>query len=198
MTSTPRSARTITVALVLAMALSLSLGLAGAGAATKRATSQIPDVTVLFSRALAWVRGADKPSFRRAIVYEADGATRRGRLTKSASGIVSWRFVFDNYGSKSRSLSATVSYGPAPKRFGRVAGSTQPFLEDVNINRAPRMTLAKAVTRLQKTGHRQGFYGVVLRDPLGPTSSNPLYIFTFAHSYIAVDTVTGKVTTLTT
>jgi hypothetical protein len=66
----------------------------------------------------------------------------------------------------------------------------------VPIPRAPTMTLAQAVVRLRKAGYRQGFSGVTLRNPLGPTRSNPLYIFGVSSKFVAVDTVTGKVTVL--
>jgi hypothetical protein len=58
------------------------------------------------------------------------------------------------------------------------------------------MTLAQAVTRLRAAGYRQGFNAVTLRNPLGPKRSNPLYIFTVSTKFVAVNTVTGKVSVL--
>jgi hypothetical protein len=176
-------------------------GVAGAGAhvkatgATVRAAAPLPDVTTLIGAATALVRGTDKPQFRRDVLYEADGATRGGKPVSSAAGIVSWRFVF-NGTSGSKYASAFVTYGPAPKRFGKVVGVKQPFLEDVPIPKTPAMTLAQALTRVRRAGHRKGFSGVTLRDPLGATRSNPLYIFAISPTFIAVDTVTGKVSVL--
>ena len=80
--------------------------------------------------------------------------------------------------------------------FGKVVGVKSPFLEDVKIPRAPKMTVAQALARVRKAGYRKGFSGVTLRNPLGPKQSNPLYIFTIAPKFIAVDTVTGKVSVL--
>lgn len=128
-------------------------------------------------------------------MYEADGAARKSGTT-SASGIVRWQFVFDNYASHSRFKSATISYGPAPKRFGPVKGITQPFLEDVQIPRAPRMTLLEAVKLLHKAGYGARFFTVTLRDPLGPEPTPPLYIFGFRHRYVAVNTRTKQVSVL--
>ena len=162
-------------------------------AAPGRAASP-PDVTALFGRALKLIRATKPPTYARAVVYEVDEVTRARRGTKSASGIVKWRFVFDNYPSRSRFASATVSYGPPPKKFGKVTGYRAPFLEDRVISKAPRMTLRQAVTRLQRAGYRKAFFNVTLRNPLGPRTTKPLYIFGFANgSYVAVNTVTKKV-----
>jgi hypothetical protein len=175
-------------------------GVAGAGAdmqvrSAAASAKPLPDVTTLIGPATIRVRATEKPQFKRDVLLEADGSTRGGKPVSSAAGVISWRFVFQGTpGSKFGS--ATLSYGPAPKRFGKVVGVKQPFLEDVPIPRAPTMTLAQAVVRLRKAGYRQGFNGVTLRNPLGATRSNPLYIFGVSSKFIAVDTVTGKVTVL--
>ncbi len=173
------------------------VGVAGAGAhvLAQPAAKPLPDVTKLIGPATARVRATDEPQFRGDVLYEADGATRGGKPVASAAGIVSWRFVFDGTPG-SKYAAATLTYGPAPKRFGKVVGVRQPFLEDVTIPRAPRMTVTQALGRVRQAGYRQGFSGVTLRRPLGPTKSNPLYIFTFGPKYVAVDTVTGKVSVL--
>jgi hypothetical protein len=127
-------------------------GVTAAGAHTPptsgaaRSAAPLPDVTVLIGRATARVRATDKPQFRRDVLYEADGSTRGGRPVSSAAGVVSWRFVFDGTPG-SKYASATLTYGPAPKRFGKVVGA-------------------------------------------------PLYIFTLAPKFVAVNTVTGKVSVL--
>ena len=164
----------------------------------------IPDVTVLFARAVNTVRSTKRPTFARAVVVEADGITRGGHCTPrgcsggrgatSASGFVSWRFVFNNQASRSRFKSATITYGPPPKRFGSVRGFVPEFTEDVDMPRAPRMTLSQAVALLRRAGHRASFFNVTLRNPVGPKKSNPLYIFGFAgNHYFSVDTITKKV-----
>jgi hypothetical protein len=173
------------------------VGVAGAGAhvwATP-AAAPLPDVTTLIGPATTRVRATNKPQFKSDVLYEADGATRGGKPVSSAAGIVSWRFVFDGTpGSKYQS--AFLTYGPPPQKFGKVVGVKSPFLEDVAIPRAPKMTVAQALVRVRRAGYKQGFSGVTLRDPLGPKRSNPLYIFSISPKFIAVDTITGKVSVL--
>jgi hypothetical protein len=165
--------------------------------ANPRVARRIPDVTVLFGRALARVRAHDRPTYARAVMLEADGRTRRvGVGTPTAAGIVSWSFVLDNQPSRSRFASATISYGPPPKGFGTVRGHRAPFLEDSVIRRPPRMTLGAAVAHLRRAGFRGPFFAVTLRSPLGPRVSPPLYIFSLAHRFIAVNTRTGRVSVL--
>jgi hypothetical protein len=172
--------------------------------ASANKASAVPDVTVLFGRAVKTIQNTRRPTFARAVVLEADGITRGGRCTPggcsggrgtmSASGFVSWRFVFNNQLSRSRFKSATLTYGPPPKAFGPVRGFVAPFTEDVNIPRAPRMTLGQAVTLLRRAGQRGQLFNVTLRNPLGPSKSNPLYIFGVAgNNHFAVDTVTKRV-----
>ena len=179
-------------------------GVAILGIAAPSLAAAAPDVTVLFGRAVNTIRATNRPKFAKAVVFEADGITRGGRCTPmgctggsgttSAAGFVSWRFVFDNGASRSRFQSATLTYGPPPKAFGPVRGFTDAFTEDVDIPRAPKLTLSQAVALLRRAGHRAPFYNVALRNPLGPRRGNPLYIFGFAYyQYVAVDTVTKKV-----
>ncbi|HEY2161685.1 MAG TPA: hypothetical protein VGH24_10290 [Solirubrobacteraceae bacterium] len=185
------------------------LGMAGSQVAAARpaaetgTASTVPDVTVLFGRAVTKIRSTTRPTYARAVVLEADGITAGGRCTPfgcsggrgttSASGFVSWRFVFNN-ASWTRFKSATLTYGPPPKAFGPVRGFKESFAGDVNIPRAPRMTLSQAVALLRSAGHRAKFFNVTLRNPLGPKRLNPQYIFGFDHNeYFAVDTVTKKV-----
>ena len=163
----------------------------------------IPDVTALFTQAVKIVRGTNRPTLTKAVVLEADGLTRGGscnptgcfggRGVTSAAGVVAWRFVFNNQASRKPILSATLFYGPPPKRFGRVTGYRQPFLDDVNIPTVPRMTLGQAVSIVRRAGYRKPFFNVTLRNPLGPKRLRPLYIFGFASGFVGVDTVTKKV-----
>jgi hypothetical protein len=149
-------------------------------------------VTVLFGRALRKVRATHRPRFANARVFEADGSTANRRPTSSASGINRWRFVFDNTASHSKYLSATLTYRGG--RFGKVTAIRQPFLEDVVIAKAPKMTLATAVKRLRGAGYKRPFRFVTLRRPLGPRNVNALYLFGLSNGAdVAVDTVTGRV-----
>ena len=100
------------------LGLALLLVPASSMAAANGAAKAIPDVTVLFGRAVKIVRGTNPPTFAGAIVLEADGMTRGGqcsamgcsggRGTTTATGIVSWRFVFNNQGWRSRFATATI------------------------------------------------------------------------------------------
>lgn len=173
-------------------------------AAAANHPAAIPDVTVLFGRALQAVHNTKRPTYSRAIVLEADGITKGGRCTTegclggqgvlTAAGVVSWRFVFDNYSSRSRFKSATIYYGPAPKGFGGVTGYVDPFFGDDRIPNAPKMTLSQAVSLMRRAGYRRAFFNVTLRSPTGPKRSNPLYIFGFPNrAYPSVDTVTKQV-----
>jgi hypothetical protein len=184
--------RTAAVAIVLAAVSVLIFGTTkDAGAAT---TPISPDVTALFGQAVKKVRGTNPPTYSKAIVLEVDGTTSGGKVVTSAAEVSAWRFVFDNQGSRSAYASATVTY-KAGSGFGKVVGNRSPFLEDIQIRQAPKMTLTQAVARLGRAGHTEGFSAVTLRNPLGPTpNSKPLYIFTMANgSFVAVDTVSGKV-----
>ncbi len=99
--------------------------------------------------------------------------------------------MFDNQPSGSRFSSATIVYGP---QFAKIKGYRQPFLEDLPLSKAPKMTLAAAVARLKQAGFTKGFFNVTVRKPLAPTRLNPLYIFTVgAGRFVAVDTVTKRV-----
>jgi hypothetical protein len=150
-----------------------------------------PDVTVLARRAGKLVRA--EPSFRKAVLLEADGAPATyGDTVKTADGIVKWRFVFNNQESGDKYKSATVF--AVRGKFGKVQGHPDPFLEDQEITRIPAMTLPQAIGRLHKAHYTHGFSAVTLREPIYPGVTHPEYIFTMAGGkYVAVDTQTGKV-----
>ncbi len=185
--------RATIASLVLAIAALILALVPGLGAAAGRPAT-IPDATVLFGRAVKIVRGTSRPTFARAVMLEVDGFTRGGKKVGTAAGIVKWRFVLNNQPSRSRFSTATIVYGPPPAKFGKVTGFRQPFVEDLPIPRAPKMTLAAAVARLKQAGFSNGFFNVTLRKPLAPKRLNPLYIFTIgAGRFVAVDTVTKRV-----
>ena len=165
---------------------------ASAPAAGVAAPAKTPDVTRLFDRALAKVTA--KPDFARAAMLEADGATAGGRAVDSATGIVRWRFVLDNQRTRDTDFDSVTLRYSAPAGFGRPVGHPSPFLEDNRIRKAPKMTLAQAVTLLYDAGFGQKFQGVTLRSPLGPEATPPLYIFTLADGdFVGVNTKTGAV-----
>jgi hypothetical protein len=149
-----------------------------------------PDITTLAKQATTKIR--KNPKFKRAVLLEADGTPKRGKVT-TAAGITKWRLVFNNQGTKRfkyRSAFMTVNDG----KLGKPVGKKAPFVEDRNINPIPKMTLATAVTKLRKAGHRKPFGAVTLRYPLGPGFHETLYIFGFGSGkYWSVGTKTGKV-----
>lgn len=140
-----------------------------------------------------------KPTFKNAVMLEADGQTKGHRAVKHARGIVRVRFVFDNQGTRgSKFASAYVNYGPPPNLFGKVHGVKSPFLEDRQIPHPPKMTLKNAVRRLRRAGYHDKFSNVTLRKPLTKNRhTHVLYIFGLGtgqdQPYVAVDTKTGKV-----
>ena len=200
--------RTSSAIVALIVVLAVALPIASSPARSGSAARGIPDVTTLFRQAVNLVRATQPPRFANAVVLEADGITRGGgcnlqgcfggRGVTSAAGVVAWRFVFNNQASSRKIRSATIYYGPAPKRFGRLTAYGAPFLDDVDIAKPPRMTLAQALALVRRAGHRGKFFDVTLRNPLGPKRLNPMYIFGFANSFVGVDTVTKKVHPLAT
>lgn len=204
MQATPRRGLWIALALCGVMS-ALSFLRASGVVASPHSSTAVPDVTVLFARALKVARSSR--AFSRAAVLEADGISRGGSCspaecfggsaTTSASGVVAWRFVFQNQTKGSRYASATLAYGPPPNGFGSLVGHVPPFVQDVVIPRAPKMTLGEAIALMRRAGYRQPFADVTLRNPLGPTRSDPLYIFGSANNtFVGVDTRTRKVARL--
>ncbi len=200
--------RTFSAILALTVILAVTLPIASSLARSGSSAHGIPGVTTLFQRAVKLVRATQPPRFAKAVVLEADGITRGGgcnlqgcfggRGVTSAAGVVAWRFVFNNQASRQNIRSATIYYGPAPKRFGRLTGYAAPFLDDIDIPKVPQMSLTQAVALVRRAGHRAKFFNITLRNPLGPKHLNPMYIFGFAGSFVGVDTVTKKVRPLTT
>ena len=148
------------------------------------------DVTTLVKQALVKLHA--NPQFKKAVLLEADGTPKSGKVT-TAAGITRWRLVFQNQttkGSKYRSAFVKVADG----KLGHIVGVKAPFLEDRNIAPVPKMTLATAVRKVRAAGHTKPFGAVTLRYPLGPGFSEPLYIFGYGSGeYWAVGTKTGKV-----
>ena len=209
MPAVPKRTFSAIMAATVVLAVGLPIGPIGSTPAqSASATRGIPDVTTLFRRAVTIVRATQRPRFAKAVVLEADGITRGGgcnlqgcfggRGVSSAAGVIAWRFVFNNQATRQKIRSATIYYGPAPKQFGRLTGYTAPFLDDVDIPKAPRMTLTQAVALVRRAGHRGKFFDVTLRNPLGTKRLNPMYIFGFAGAFVGVDTVTKKVRPLST
>jgi hypothetical protein len=171
-----------------AVALTCLVALADVAAAGSAATGGNPQS--LIAQATAMVRA--KQGFSKAVLLEADGTATRP--VTSATGIKTWRFVFDNQATpKFKYRSAFVYYRNGG--FGKFNPVKSPFLEDRDLTTIPRMTLAAAVAKLRATGHRSGFLNVTLRWPFsGGGIKEPLYIFGFrSGKFIGVGTRTGRV-----
>ena len=156
-------------------------------------SSSTTDITELIKEATTKIRA--NPEFKNAVLLEADGTPASGTVT-TADDITHWRIVFQNQttkGSKYRSAFMSATDG----KLGDPVGNTEPYLEDVDINTVPTMTLATAVSKLRAAGHEEPFGAVTLRFPLGPGFDEPLYIFGFGSGeYWSVGTRSGKVKSL--
>ena len=154
------------------------------------ASAGAKDVTKLFDRAVAKVHS--KPGFEDAVMLEADGTPDGRKPVNGAAQITNWRFVFDNTTPGSEFASVTIDWHRG-EGFEAPVGHESPFLEDLRIKRAPRMTLRRAIELLGDTGTHE-FRNVTLRRPLGPERTAPLYIFGVENGrFIAVNTKTGDV-----
>lgn len=108
--------------------------------------------------------------------------------------MVRWKFVYDNQDTAGSEFKSVTLKHRRPGGFGKPKGFESPFLEDLALKKAPKLTLRQAVALLRDAGINQAFFGVTLRKPLGPQSTAPLYIFTLGDgSYAAVNTRTGEV-----
>jgi len=179
--------------LVVGACLSILLGDVFVGRPADAARQTVPSVQALFRRAGRIVRG--RVQFTGASPLEANGRPSSGAAT-SAAQVDRWRFVFDNQRTPgSRFRTAIVRYKKG--RFGQVKGIRPALLEDNRISPLPEMRLDDAVARLRDAGFAQPFSTVTLRFPLGPSFSEPLFVFGFADgSFVGVGTETGSVTPL--
>jgi hypothetical protein len=157
------------------------------------AAGNVPSVAALFRRAGGIVRG--RVQFLGASPLEANGRPSSGAAT-TAPEVDRWRFVFDNQRTPgSRFRTAIVRYKNG--RFGHVTGKRPARLDDNRMSPLPEMTLDDAVARLRDAGFTQPFSTVTLRFPLGPSFSEPLFIFGFENgSSVGVGTTTGTVAPL--
>src|SRR3954452_14255228 len=137
------------------------------------AATSAKDVTKLFDRAVDKV--TSNPDFADAVMLEADGTPDGNKPVDGAAQVTNWRFVFENSTPGSDFASVTIDWGKG-LGFSKPDGNPSPFLEDVPIKKAPKMTLKKAIKLLDQAGTDE-FENVTLRRPLGPQRTPPLYIF---------------------
>jgi hypothetical protein len=155
------------------------------------ASTSAKDVTKLFDKAVAKV--TSKPDFSDAVMLEADGTPKGNKPVDGAAQVTNWRFVFDNQGTRGSDFASVTIDWEKGEGFSKPDGNPSPFLEDLPIKRAPKMTLKRAIELLGDTGTHE-FRNVTLRRPLGPEKTPPLYIFGVENNrFIAVNTKTGDV-----
>ena len=147
-------------------------------------------MTKLFDRAVERVRS--NPEFELAKMLEAQGTPKRRGRIHGTGPLANWWFVFVNPVRRSEFASVTIEWHRG-EGFTKPKGHRDPWLEDVILDRAPKLTLREAVSLLEDAGYDRGFYDVVLRNPLGPTRGQPLYIFTLKRKHVAVNTKTREV-----
>ena len=131
-----------------------------------------------------------KEKYPEAELYEADGKASGG-LTTDPAKIDKLRVVFQNANNSTVIITET-GYG----EFGDPEFFPCPWADDLVIQFPVDMDLPKANQLKEQAGYTEPFSNVTLRNPLGPTESNPYFIFGVNQKqpYIFVDTVTGKVT----
>tara|TARA_R110001606_G_scaffold81026_3_gene186640 strand:- start:1809 stop:2264 length:456 start_codon:yes stop_codon:yes gene_type:complete len=128
-------------------------------------------------------------AYPEAKLYEADGTASGGPTTDPAK-IDQLRVVFHNVDGSTVIIKET-GYG----EFGKPELIPHPWLEDIVIQWPVDMDLDKANSLKEAAGFTDPYGAVTLRNPLGPTVSNPYFIFggNPGKPYIFVDTVTGDV-----
>ena len=122
-------------------------------------------------------------------LYEADGTASDGPTTDPLK-IDQLRVVFQNV-NNSTVIIKEIAYG----EFGKPELIPHPWLEDIVIEWPVDMDLDRANSLKEAAGYTAPYGAVTLRNPLGPTVSNPYFIFggNPAQPYVFVDTVTGEV-----
>src|SRR5690348_3096886 len=119
------------IAAVSLAAAALAIPAGATAGAPAKAAAAIPDLTTLLPEALKIVHKVH--TLREAVLYEAEGVSRNNATFNTAAGVVGWHFIYLNQTPNSNYASATLDYGPAPKRFGKAVPVRQPFLEDQPI-----------------------------------------------------------------
>lgn len=131
-----------------------------------------------------------KEQYPNAELYEADGIAKGGQTTDPAQ-INQMRVVFRNENNTTVIITET-GYG----EFGAPELIPHPWVGDRIVDFPVDMDLPQANELKEQAGYTNPYANVTLRNPLGPTQTNPYFIFGVDHSqpYVFVDTVTGKVT----
>ena len=147
-----------------------------------------PDPTLTFNERVTRAVDLVASDYPDALLYEADGTA--DAVTTDPSEIAHLRVVFDNDNKTILMVETAVGV------FGKPVLIDSPWCEDVVIPWPIGMDLPKANELKEAAGHTDPYGAVTLRNPLGPTVSNPSFIFggNPTQPYIWVDTVTGAVT----
>lgn len=121
-------------------------------------------------------------------LYEADGGASSGSTSDPAK-IDQLRVVFRNENNTTIIIKET-GYG----EFGKPELIREAWLEDIVIEWPVKMDLPQAQELKEKAGYTKPYSTVTLRNPLGPTPTNPYFIFgNHDSSYVFVDTVSSTV-----
>lgn len=127
--------------------------------------------------------------YPKARLYEVDGIATGGPTT-DPNKIDYMRVVFQN-ADNTTVIIETIKWG----EFGEPQLIKQPWVGDLVIDWPIKMDLPEATKLKEQAGFPEPFANVTLRNPLGPTRTNPFFIFGTnpSHPYIFVDVVTGQV-----
>lgn len=147
-----------------------------------------PDPTLSFNERVDIAVNTVTEAYPDALLYEADGTA--DKVTTKPSGIDHLRVVFDDDNK------TVIITEKAIGVFGTPVVIDAPWCEDIAIQWPIKMDLPRANELKEAAGHTAPYGAVTLRNPLGPTLSNPSFIFGGdpTQPYIWVDTVTGAVT----
>lgn len=126
--------------------------------------------------------------YPQAKLYEVDATPSDSSVTDPEKFDL-LRVVFQNENNSTVFIRST-GWGT----FGEPTLIPEPWLEDVVINWPVEMTLEEAIGLKNAAGFGGPSANMTLRNPLGPTLSNPCYIFGYpGKAYVFVDTITKKV-----
>lgn len=123
------------------------------------------------------------------LLYEAEAVSSNGATIDPAQ-LDQMKVIFQ-YGADTVVIKST-GYG----EFGEPILIKEPWVGDVVIKWPIPMDLPEANILKEQAGYKEPYNAVILRNPLGPTPTNPFFIFGLDSGlpYIFVDVVTGEVT----
>ncbi|GCE20983.1 hypothetical protein [Dictyobacter kobayashii] len=184
-----------------ACTLLIMLSVPGFAATRTPATQTTPHISTqgkwninndAFLRILATANRMVLASYPEAQFYEAEG-TPQNNSGMTAQDVNQWLFIFNNPATTPNS---TLELPYQNGQFGAIKSVAEPFLEDLVITLPPATGLNEAV-KLLRQHYTAPFTAVTLRFPLGPTQTEPFYIFSLPdeHVWVFVGTNTHTIST---